>query len=227
MLVAVAEALGAATSIHVAVPAGMRRWSGCRGGWPWPIHGPVPPGDYPDLPGLIDQLHCDGLKVLGYLNPFLVPGRPGFDVARERGYLVRDPDGSVFTEPWMNGDRRAYLDFTSPQAVAWWQDRVRHALGRVGFDGAMQDYGAAGLLDRSRAHRPRVDQRGRLAAPDPVVHPAGRRSRPAAADRAGSACRINLAGVPHTAQGAGHPRPTACHLTVDGGGLSSHTTSLP
>lgn len=116
-------------------------------GWPWQIHGPVPPGSYPDLPGLIDELQGEGLAVLGYLNPFLVPGRPGFTEARERGYLVNTPSGAVFTEPWMAGDRRAYLDFTHPDAVAWWQDRVRHALGSVGFDGAMQDYGEDAPVD--------------------------------------------------------------------------------
>lgn len=110
-------------------------------GWPWQINGPVPPGAYPDLPGLIDELQGEGLAVLGYLSPFLVPGRPGFAEAHERGYLVHTADATVFTEPWMRGDRRAYLDFTHPGAVAWWQDRVRHALGTVGFDGAMQDYG--------------------------------------------------------------------------------------
>jgi alpha-glucosidase (family GH31 glycosyl hydrolase) len=116
-------------------------------GWPWQIHGTVPPGSYPDLPALIEQLHGADLAVLGYLSPFLVPGRPGFDEARERGYLVPTPAAPVFTEPWAEDDHRAYLDFTRPDAVAWWQDRVRHAMGTVGFDGAMQDYGEGAPVD--------------------------------------------------------------------------------
>jgi alpha-glucosidase (family GH31 glycosyl hydrolase) len=116
-------------------------------GWPWQIHGTVPPGSYPGLPALIEQLHGADLAVLGYLSPFLVPGRPGFDEARERGYLVPTPAAPVFTETWAEDDHRAYLDFTRPDAVAWWQDRVRHALGTVGFDGAMQDYGEGAPVD--------------------------------------------------------------------------------
>ncbi|WP_433781281.1 TIM-barrel domain-containing protein [Actinomycetospora sp. CA-101289] len=110
-------------------------------GWAWPIYRPVPIGRYPDPGALIAELHRRGLRVMGYLSPFLVPGTPGFGEAAARGYLVRHEDGSVFTEPWMDADRRAYLDFTNPAATVWWQDRLRHAVGVLGFDGAMQDYG--------------------------------------------------------------------------------------
>ena len=110
-------------------------------GWSWPIYRPVPLGTYPDPAALIAALHRRGLRVLGYLSPFLVPGTPGFLEAAARGYLVRNPDGSVYTEPWMYSDRRAYLDFTDPAATGWWQDRLRYAVGVLGFDGAMQDYG--------------------------------------------------------------------------------------
>jgi alpha-D-xyloside xylohydrolase len=110
-------------------------------GWSWPIYGPVPLGQYPDPAALIAELHRRGVRVLGYLSPFLVPGTPGFAEAAARGYLVRNQDGSVYTEPWMYGDQRAYLDFTDPAATSWWQDRLRYAVGVLGFDGAMQDYG--------------------------------------------------------------------------------------
>ncbi len=110
-------------------------------GWSWPIYRPVALGQYPDPAAMIAELHRRGLRVLGYLSPFLVPGTPGFAEAAARGYLVRNQDGSVYTEPWEYTSRRAYLDFTDPAATAWWQDRLRYAFGVLGFDGAMQDYG--------------------------------------------------------------------------------------
>jgi alpha-D-xyloside xylohydrolase len=110
-------------------------------GWTWPVYGPVLPGPYPDPRATVAALHARGLRAMGYLNPFLVPGRPGYDEAAARGYLVGDAGGGVFTEHWMDGDRRAYLDFTNPAATRWWQDRVRWAFGVLGLDGAMQDYG--------------------------------------------------------------------------------------
>ncbi|MGQ0575719.1 MAG: TIM-barrel domain-containing protein [Pseudonocardia sp.] len=110
-------------------------------GWPWPIYGRVPTGHYPDPAALVADLHSRGLKVLGYVHPFLVPGHADHAEAAGRGFLVRAPDGTVFTEPWMGTDRRAYVDFTNPDATAWWQARLRHAVAVTGFDGAMQDYG--------------------------------------------------------------------------------------
>lgn len=116
-------------------------------GWWWPIYGPVGLGTYADPRALVAALHARGVRALGYLSPFVVPGRPGYDEAAALGYLVRGPDGTVHTEPWMLADRRAYIDFTNPAATVWWQDRVRHAIAVLGFDGAMQDYGESAPID--------------------------------------------------------------------------------
>jgi alpha-glucosidase (family GH31 glycosyl hydrolase) len=109
-------------------------------GWPWQIYGPIAPGSYSDLPGLIAQLHGQDLKVLGYLNPFIYPGWEGYDKARQQGYLVQTKNGQPYLQQWTFG-QRAYLDFTSPEATRWWRERVSYALGEVGFDGAMLDFG--------------------------------------------------------------------------------------
>ena len=45
-----------------------------------------------------------------------------------------------------DGRRFALIDFTNPEAVRFWQDRVRETLD-LGFDGFMQDYGEQVMLD--------------------------------------------------------------------------------
>jgi alpha-glucosidase (family GH31 glycosyl hydrolase) len=109
-------------------------------GWPWQIYGPISPGEYADLPALIGELHDRGLKVLGYLNPFLYPEWAGYDEAARNGYLVQTANSRPYLQEWTFG-QRAYLDFTNEQATDWWQARVGHALTEVGFDGAMLDFG--------------------------------------------------------------------------------------
>ncbi|MDQ6777236.1 MAG: hypothetical protein M3071_13690 [Actinomycetota bacterium] len=107
-------------------------------GWPWKLYGPINPGRYPDLRALIRTLHRRGLRVLGYLNPFLYRGTPAYSTAARHHYLVVDARGQPIIQPWR---QHAYIDFTNPAASLWWQARIRSALQKTGFDGAMQDYG--------------------------------------------------------------------------------------
>jgi alpha-D-xyloside xylohydrolase len=115
-------------------------------GWPWQVYGPIRPGAYPDLPGLIHRLHAQDLKVLGYLHHFIYPGSASFAEAAQRRYLIQTPDGQPHLEPW-TFTPRGYVDFTNPEAAEWWQARVRYALNDLGFDGAMLDFGEAAPLD--------------------------------------------------------------------------------
>jgi alpha-glucosidase (family GH31 glycosyl hydrolase) len=114
-------------------------------GWRWPIYRPIPPGPYRDPARLVRRLHAGGVRVLGYLSPFVDSDAPGYAQAAERGYLVADADGRPIVRlarlaPGVIA-RRSAIDFTDPSAAAWFEARVRRALVRTGFDGAMQDFG--------------------------------------------------------------------------------------
>jgi alpha-D-xyloside xylohydrolase len=114
-------------------------------GWPWPIYRPIPPGRYPDPARLVERLHARGVRVLGYLSPFVDTDAPGYAHAAARRYLVADVEG----RPIVHQARlapgatvtRSTIDFTNPKATAWFEARVRSALDRIGLDGAMQDFG--------------------------------------------------------------------------------------
>ncbi len=123
-------------------------------GWRWQIFGPIAPGPYPGLPGMIKRLHAQGLKVLGYLHPFIYPGSISYAEAAWQGYLVQEPDGQPYVEPW-TFTPRSYVDFSNPEAVSWWQARVNYAMTTVGFDGAMLDFGEAAPVTACYAnHQP-------------------------------------------------------------------------
>ncbi|HZV74992.1 MAG TPA: TIM-barrel domain-containing protein [Conexibacter sp.] len=109
-----------------------------------------PTGRYTDLPGMIDALHADGFKVLGYLNPNFIPGRPTYVEAEEQGYLAKRESGDVYLMPGVESDPEtddiaigpmAMIDFTNPGAVAWWQSLLQRILTEYGYDGWMEDFG--------------------------------------------------------------------------------------
>lgn len=106
---------------------------------------------YPGWAELRADLARDGIRILTYVNPFLVDvterGASGvrrnlFLEARNAGYLVRTPAG----QPYLirNTDFSAGLvDLTNPAAYGWFLDVLRdHVLG-VGASGWMADFGEA------------------------------------------------------------------------------------
>ncbi len=104
---------------------------------------------YPGWEALVRELRAAGIRVLLYANPFLVDARekPGvrdnlFVQARDRGLLVRAPDGSPAMTTITDFDA-ALLDLTDPAARAWIRDvLVRRLLG-AGASGWMADFGEA------------------------------------------------------------------------------------
>lgn len=94
---------------------------------------------YPDLPGLISELHGRGLKFLGYFNSFIEPRFPEFTEAASRGFLVQGADGKPFT-PLVSTFRCGLVDLSNPDAREYLAGFMRKAI-RMGMDGWMADFG--------------------------------------------------------------------------------------
>lgn len=105
-------------------------------------------GAWPDPKAMVDELHAAGVKVLLWQIP-LVPidrgddGQVAADLATmtERGYAIRDADGTVHHNRgwWFPG---ALLpDWTNPQARSWWLEKRRYLLEDLGIDGFKTDGG--------------------------------------------------------------------------------------
>jgi alpha-glucosidase (family GH31 glycosyl hydrolase) len=101
----------------------------------------------------VRRLHARGVRVLGYLSPFVDAGARGYAHAAARGYAHAAARGYLVADgrgrPIVRQARlapgavvsRSAVDFTDRSATAWFEARVRRALDRIGFDGAMQDFG--------------------------------------------------------------------------------------
>jgi alpha-glucosidase (family GH31 glycosyl hydrolase) len=91
---------------------------------------------------LMDELAALGYRVVFWSTPYLLdepPTAPDFAEAADAGYFVRDGAGRVLEFPWKEGPV-GLVDFTNPDATAWWQQRIARIVER-GASGFKLDYG--------------------------------------------------------------------------------------
>ena len=94
---------------------------------------------FPDLPGLMADLHGAGFKAVGMIDPGIKVDKR-YEVCAdgvEKGMFCRLPDGTMFHGPVWPGECY-FPDFTHPDVRAWWGKWYRRLL-EVGFDGFWND----------------------------------------------------------------------------------------
>jgi alpha-glucosidase len=95
---------------------------------------------YPGLDGVIGKLEAEGVRFLGYLNPYVATGRSLFVEAAASEYLAKDGKGADYLVDF--GEFTAgIVDFTNPAAFAWYKGVIRRNLVGLGLAGWMADFG--------------------------------------------------------------------------------------
>ncbi len=101
---------------------------------------------YPHWQELLSFLHRHGIKLLGYINPFLTnTGKPMgpqnlYLVAKAKGYLVETAQGVPYAFQYP-GNTAYLVDLGNPKAAAWLEGIMQRELVGSGFDGWMADFG--------------------------------------------------------------------------------------
>lgn len=95
---------------------------------------------YPDLPGFIDQLHGQGLRFLGYANPFVASNLEHYPEMLAQDLLIRKPDGTPYLHIAPNG-LSSEADLTRPAAREYVKAELRGMAESIGMDGWMSDFG--------------------------------------------------------------------------------------
>ncbi|MGU3576175.1 alpha-glucosidase [Brucellaceae bacterium C25G] len=113
---------------------GLRHTSfGARLFWDWQAN----EERYPDLRNKIKELATDGIRFLGYINPYLCVDGPLFPHAEKSGYFAKDNQGKTALVDFGEFDC-GVVDFTNPDAAEWFADKV------IGEN--MLDYGLSGWM---------------------------------------------------------------------------------
>ncbi|MGW7291164.1 alpha-xylosidase [Streptomyces xiamenensis] len=98
------------------------------------------PDVFPDPEGMLGRLKDEhGLRICVWINPYIGQKSPLFAEAKALGHLVRKANGDVWQwDLWQAG--MGLVDFTSPAARTWYQDKLRTLLGQ-GVDCFKTDFG--------------------------------------------------------------------------------------
>lgn len=108
---------------------------------------------FPDAKGMVRTLHGQGFKVMLWVCPFVHTNSAAYADLARRGLLLKDAGGGVALVKWWNG-KGALLDFTQPEAVAWFRSQLDHLQATYKVDGFKFDGGDSSFYQGTIASRP-------------------------------------------------------------------------
>lgn len=92
---------------------------------------------FPDFPGMIQNLHRNGYHLSLWQLPYIERGNISTEVYEEgmaHGYFASNPDGNM---KFPHG----LIDFSNPEAVEWYQQKLLRPLLEMGVDVIKADFG--------------------------------------------------------------------------------------
>ena len=108
------------------------------GAWEWDLE------RFPDPEGMIRYLKERHIRLSLWIFPYIDENSVFFDLACEKGYLVKDVDGKPirFYATATSKSRVGCFDFTNPEFLVWYRERVKKVL-RMGVGVVKTDFSEA------------------------------------------------------------------------------------
>jgi alpha-glucosidase len=101
---------------------------------------------FPDPAAFVAGYHAAGIELVPNIKPAFLRDHPRFDELAEAGLLVSDEGGRP-TEVQFWDEVGAFIDFTKPEAAAWWRAQVKAALLDYGIRSTWNDNNEYGVWD--------------------------------------------------------------------------------
>ncbi|HKM07350.1 MAG TPA: alpha-glucosidase [Sphaerochaeta sp.] len=131
-----ANAPGCVTSLWLQDWVGKRLTSfGSQLLWNWEYNKEA----YPDFPQFIRDLNQRGIRVLGYINPYLAMDCPMYQEASKRGLCVKNQTGQDYAVKITTFDV-AIIDLTNSEARSWIKSIIKKNMIGIGLSGWMADF---------------------------------------------------------------------------------------
>lgn len=87
-----------------------------------------------------------GMHLVANIKPCLLDDHPAFAEHVQNGTFIQDSAQQPVVEPYWDG-QGAHLDFTNPQAVAWWQAQLKSQILDYGIDAGWNDNNEYAILN--------------------------------------------------------------------------------
>lgn len=109
---------------------------GRRLNWNWEWD----PNEYPELDQKLIEWKEKGIRLLGYINPYIITDGNLYQEAESKGYLVHTQSNRVYQVDF--GEFYCgIVDLTNPDAFEWYKKVIQTNLIDFGLDGWMADFG--------------------------------------------------------------------------------------
>jgi alpha-glucosidase len=93
---------------------------------------------FSDAPALFAKLSDMGFPTVANIKPVLIDDHPDYASVKAAGGFIKDQAGAPVLEQFWDG-MGSYLDFSNPETIRWWQERLKAQVLDAGFDAGWND----------------------------------------------------------------------------------------
>lgn len=103
---------------------------------------------FPDPKEFIEDFSEQGIEIIPNIKPAFLDNHPLYHEIAEKGWFIKNADGTPFVTEFWDG-LGSYLDFTNPDAFAFWKNKVTETLLDYGITCTWNDNNEFDIRDHT------------------------------------------------------------------------------